>query len=174
MRVTWILGLAVAILSLVTAPALAHTGVVSSDPADGSRLDTVPAEVVVTFSDVLGAGDTADQNTVAVVLGDEVQEGWTSQIDGNRLVVTAPESAPEGAYAVNYRVISADGHPVTGSIGFVVGDSPSAKGGDASSTWTSPALIVSVVAVLGAVALAGLWTRRRARRSSAPGDDERR
>lgn len=175
MRVTWILGLVVAILSVASAPALAHTGVVSSDPVDGSRLDAVPPEVVVTFSDVLGAGDSADQNTVAVLVGGEIQDGWTTRVDGNRLVVTAPDDAPEGAYAVNYRVISADGHPVTGGIEFGVGEVSSSADGATSSAWTSTALVAAIVVALGILAAFGLWSQRRARtrRATGPNADER-
>ena len=40
---------------------------------------------------------------------------------GDTIVITLPESLPRGTQVVSYRVISADGHPVAGSMMFSIG-----------------------------------------------------
>jgi copper transport protein len=41
--------------------------------------------------------------------------------DGSELAVSLPASLPHGAYTVTFRVVSADGHPVSGGLNFQVG-----------------------------------------------------
>ena len=78
-----------------------------------------------------------------------------------------PAELADGAYTVNYRVVSDDGHPVTGSFAFTVGDATAAPTTDATSTSTSsgevPArtlLIVAIVGVAIVVVAIVLVTRR--------------
>ena len=45
----------------------------------------------------------------------------TVRADGETIVITLPEDLPRGTQVVSYRVISADGHPVGGSMVFSIG-----------------------------------------------------
>jgi copper transport protein len=45
----------------------------------------------------------------------------TVRADGETIVITLPEDLPLGTQVVSYRVISADGHPVAGSMAFSIG-----------------------------------------------------
>lgn len=100
-------------LALVTAsPASAHAALVSTDPADGSTVRTAPTTVTLTFNEVVG------QSAVVVTAPDGSRvSGKASSLD--RTVSVDLEGAGQrGRYRVVYRVVSADGHPVSGSLGF--------------------------------------------------------
>lgn len=103
------------------APALAHATVVSTDPADGSRLDAVPATITVTFSEDV----SIDAGFLKVVDagGDQVSEGDGTG-SGRTVGVRLRPGLDDGSYIVSYRIVSADSHPITGAYAFVVGDGP--------------------------------------------------
>lgn len=117
--------LTVAGLSLLVTPASAHTELVSVNPADGSKVGEVPDEIVFTFSEELG-----EPGYAAVKIDDVVQdEGFTTSIEGDSLVVTpdasvAEDSTPPQVWTVAYRVVSADGHTVSGESSFTVAGNP--------------------------------------------------
>lgn len=161
-------------------PAQAHTSLISTDPTEGARLASVPEQVVLTFSENL-----REPSTVGVAVdGEEVEVDF--QVDGPRVVVTPPSDAPEGTYDINYRVISADGHPVTGTLSFEVaqaagiateeapaGDEPTATQSPETATndaaadaeddsvWSSPLLLgVGVLAVVLAIGAVTILRRR--------------
>ncbi|HEX5856845.1 MAG TPA: copper resistance protein CopC [Microbacterium sp.] len=101
----------------VASPASAHDELVSSDPAADAVLTEAPAEVTLAFSAELttGAGATEvqvlDAAGTVVNAGDAVTEGTT---------VTQPLSPDlaNGAYRVLWKVVSGDGHPVSGELTF--------------------------------------------------------
>jgi copper transport protein len=103
------------------APALAHATVVSTDPADSSRLDAVPATVTVTFSEDV----SVNAGFVKVVDsdGEQVSEGDGTGT-GRTVSARLRSGLGEGSYIVSYRIVSADSHPISGAYAFVVGDGP--------------------------------------------------
>ena len=107
------------VLLLGTGVASAHASVTSSSPADGQSVATSPAEISVTFSENVSAisGGLSVLNTD----GETIALG-ASQISNGRTLLAAPEETlADGTYVVTYRVLSADGHPVSGSLLFGVG-----------------------------------------------------
>jgi methionine-rich copper-binding protein CopC len=101
---------------IASAPAAsAHARLVSISPADGQTVATPPAQVVITFSEDLLAPavriEVNDAEGVPVTEGKPVVEG---------AVATQPLVAglSAGGYSVTYRVVSKDGHPVSGSTTF--------------------------------------------------------
>jgi copper resistance protein C len=100
--------------ALTAAPAWAHTRLVSSVPAAGQPA-VAPDEVVLVFSDPVQAGLSA-----LSVRGPDGEE----QVDGSptagadEVSVSQALRAPlrPGTWTVAYRVLAADGHPVTGSF----------------------------------------------------------
>lgn len=96
--------------------ASAHAGLESVSPADGATLTKAPTKVVLTFAE-----DIASIGTVVKVTGPA-----GSVVSGSRVVsgpkVTQPLSADlvSGAYTVTFRVVSADGHPVSGTTHFTL------------------------------------------------------
>ena len=115
----WI-GVAALLAFFCYAPAAqAHATLIASEPADGAMLAQAPATVRLTFNEpvsplimrLVGAPDGS------------VQE-LTGLVEGNSLVVTLPELAQDkmqGTRGLSWRVISADGHPVGGTVLFSVG-----------------------------------------------------
>jgi len=103
----------------VRAVALAHAMLVSAEPAAGSHLASGPPRVRLVFSEALEVslaelsltGD--DGRTVRLTASGDPH-------DVHALI--APVSAlAAGSYRLNWRVVSADGHPVEGAYVFTVG-----------------------------------------------------
>lgn len=106
-------------LFVMAAPAFAHNSLTGSNPVDEASLDSGPAEVVLTFDQPVQEGEGL--NSVAVTGPDGKQwQGGPATVDSN--VVTAPvrELGPKGVYTIGYRVVSADGHPVSGELTFTL------------------------------------------------------
>lgn len=101
-------------------PASAHASLVASDPADGQRFDRLPERVTLEFSEPISAPAYV---VVTAPDGSRADQGEV-RVDGAEVSVALGGSAPEGTYGAAFRVVSEDGHPVTGRIGFVVGDGP--------------------------------------------------
>lgn len=123
----WVLA---AVLAWPASAALAHADLVSSDPADGAVLTSAPDPMVLTFSeDVL-------PETVAISVSDET--GMTVRVlsftvDGPEVVITWPPGMTGREYAVNYRVVSQDGHPISGTIDLTVEAGDGGASADAAS-----------------------------------------
>lgn len=103
-------------------PASAHTELLGSDPADGSTLASLPPQLTVEFSEELRAEFARAQ--VRTPDGRDVET--EPRVQGRELVVpmdTVSVDAGEydaGEYTVDFRVMSADGHPVPGSVSLEV------------------------------------------------------
>lgn len=105
------------LLLLVTAPAAyAHAMLVSSSPAQGEVVATMPDEVVFTFNQDMSAPAYV---IVTAPDGSSVADG-DPEVDGSR-VTQALTDGPEGTYTMAYRAVSEDGHPVTGQVTFTLG-----------------------------------------------------
>jgi copper transport protein len=100
-------------------PAAAHATLVSTDPGEGARLESVPDRVTLEFSEsvTLGAGYAR----VLSADGAQVDTG-AAAVDGRVLTIPLRSDLPEGGYLVTYRVVSADSHPISGAYSFAVGD----------------------------------------------------
>ncbi|WP_051385475.1 copper resistance CopC family protein [Actinokineospora inagensis] len=101
-------------------PALAHNQLVSSTPADKASLGAGPATVELTFDQPVQIGENL--NSIVVVGPDgkgQWQNGKTS-VNGNIVSVAVRPLGPVGDYTVGYRILSADGHPVSGELKFTL------------------------------------------------------
>ncbi|OZC75221.1 hypothetical protein CH251_10640 [Rhodococcus sp. 06-462-5] len=101
--------------ALSIAPAAAHATLQSSNPAENSVLDAAPDEVTLTFNQSVQSNFA----TVTVVGADGTQ--WAASdpvVDGSTVTVDLDGLGAAGEYNIGYRVVSADGHPITGSIPF--------------------------------------------------------
>lgn len=101
-------------LLMVAAPAHAHSELLSSTPADGEVLTSAPPMISLQFNEAISP---AGLQVVAQGPQGSVELG-TPVIDGATVQVPWPSDAVGGDYRVAYRVVSADGHPIDGSIGF--------------------------------------------------------
>lgn len=101
---------------LATAPrAAAHNSLLGTDPEDGATVATPPARVTLTFDQPAQA-----IGTEVVVLGPDggtVSTGTPELVDSTVAQALA-DDLPAGAYTVQWRVTSADGHPLSGELTF--------------------------------------------------------
>lgn len=165
-------GLAVVLAGLLlgAGPALAHDVLEKTNPGENSTVKTLPDDVELTFNNIpLGIGSVIKVTGP----GGDVTEGKTSVLDHVVSTGIAPGS-PAGAYTVQWRVTSSDGHPISGQFRFTAeagnggtaptggtdsGSAASAgqavKAGDQDSGGSSPVLIITLivlaVVVIGAV-----------------------
>jgi copper transport protein len=114
-----ILGIGVALAG----GASAHASVVASDPSDGSRLKSAPSVVTITFDESVGVGGTGylhviDEHGNRVDSGNAFHPGGAGAKVADRL----KSGLGDGTYTGSYRVLSADSHPVAGTMRFVVGN----------------------------------------------------
>ena len=126
------------------APAAAHGELVSSDPSDGGLVEALPSRAVLTFSDAVS---TIREISVSgpdgsVVNGDPTSTG--AEVRQNLW------AGPDGAYTMEYYVVSADGHDVRGEVHFEVGSVPAVVDNGTTSGSETPA-----------TAEAGWWDRGR-------------
>ncbi|UMP01029.1 copper resistance protein CopC [Amycolatopsis sp. EV170708-02-1] len=109
---------------LTAAPASAHVELLSSNPADGARLTSTPALVSITLSENIGIQPNSikvvDHQGTDVVSGPVFQPGQVAE----EVAVKLEPDLPDGSYLVEYAFVSADSHPVRGTIAFVIGTGP--------------------------------------------------
>lgn len=114
------LAILVGVLALGTTAASAHATLESSSPADGQSVLTSPSEIRITFSEAVTT--ISDGLSVLNADGKTVDTGSSEIVDGRTLVAPISETLSDGTYVATYRVLSADGHPVSGSFLFGVGE----------------------------------------------------
>lgn len=104
--------LALLCLALGAGPASAHASLVGSDPGDGASIASAPRSITFTFNEAIG-----NPAFVAVRApdGTKVAVSDVSALDSTVTAIVAP-SNQKGRYTATYRVVSADGHPVEGTI----------------------------------------------------------
>ena len=102
-------------------PASAHATLIGTDPQQGEVLAAAPESIRFTYTESVAA--VPDGTQVFDSAGQEVASSASSS--GSELVVTLAEPIEDGTLVVVWRVISEDGHPVSGSLSFSVG-APSA------------------------------------------------
>ncbi|MEU0532660.1 copper resistance CopC family protein [Amycolatopsis tolypomycina] len=103
--------------ALWCAPAAdAHSVLVSSSPAAGASLAAGPAEAVLEFNE-----QVENRFTELAVLGPDGTSHWEAgpaSVVDDRVSAPLRPLGPAGAYTIRYRVTSADGHPVSGTVPF--------------------------------------------------------
>ncbi len=145
-------------LSAAAAPASAHASLVSTDPPEGAVLDQAPDVVTFTFDERVSL---TDQGLLVFDARGEPIEAEASAVD---LVVTADliGNLDDGTYVVTYRVVSADGHPIAGSLTFSIGAAsktvvaPDVATADASGPMKAVVGIVQALGYVGLLIAAGL------------------
>ena len=98
---------------------LSHAEILSTYPENGSVMESPPEIFSVKFSEPVSVIriQILDGNRQTVELGD------VSNLD-NVLTFAPLTPLPQGQYLLSFRVLSLDAHPVSGSVGFSVGNLP--------------------------------------------------
>jgi copper transport protein len=106
----------------VSAPeAGAHASLERSEPAPSASLPESPERVLLDFDEAVDAG-TAEIRLLDAT-GAETDLGPPAGDPADSTIITAAvPSLDEGAYVVAWRIVSTDGHPVSGAFPFQVGD----------------------------------------------------
>lgn len=111
----------VAWVLLATAPAFAHATLVRAEPVDGAMLATIPPRLSLSFSE-----------PVAPLVLDLVRPDGSSSrqrqyaVNKKTIDIELPKTLGEGTHLFVWRVVSADGHPVSGVLTFSVGTTSAA------------------------------------------------
>jgi methionine-rich copper-binding protein CopC len=143
--------------------AYAHAARIATDPAEGAALTSGPHRVSATFNESL-----QPEFAAMTVVGPDgnLWSAGDAQVKGTVIGVDVRTLGPVGTYTVNYRVTSADGHPVSGSWSFrltvALSGSPgqaaeaaSDTSGDGVPEW--PFLIAGALIIGGGI----WWATRR-------------
>jgi methionine-rich copper-binding protein CopC len=113
------LGVLLGVLVLPWSPAAAHTDLIGSNPAAGASLRQPPARLTLTFNEPMDPRLAV----VALTVGkrEPARIDVAAGVDAMELVATVPDGmAHGGRWRVEFRVTSADGHPVQGDLAFSV------------------------------------------------------
>jgi copper transport protein len=158
------------VLPLTPTSASAHSILDSSFPSASSVLAESPREVKLDFNEQieshLGNISLFDQKQQAIKIGNLVRSA------SDQSVVTAKlPSLKNGVYVVVWRVLSADGHPVSGAFPFEIGTTSSGtadallqkivNGITATSDLGNPLAAMRFVAFLAVIILFGLLSVTR-------------
>jgi methionine-rich copper-binding protein CopC len=168
-----------ALPTALSSGASAHDSLAGSSPASGAALTTAPAAVTLSFEEAPLAAGLA----VAVLAPDRTSvTAGTPVVTGTAVVTPLRPLTASGTYAVAWRAVSADGHPVTGTFSFSLALAPAAASPSvttappeptASSTPLpgvsdpsnvgdlTPWMVGGSVALLGAIVLVGVVAWRR-------------
>lgn len=130
-----VLATVIGLSALSAAPASAHDELTSSTPAANATVLESPPEVTLRFSAAL----KADAVQIAVVDdgGNGVHEGAPT-INGPTMTQKLRPNLPAATYRISFRVISRDGHPVSGVRSFTVQGQPGAPSTTPNTPDTAP------------------------------------
>jgi copper transport protein len=157
-------------------PASAHAALVATDPANGTIVPDAPNKITLTFSESVQLVSGKIQ-----VLGpdDKRADAGEPKQDGDSVTIPLRSGGGRGTYLVSYRVISADSHPVGGTITYSVGAPSTTPTATVNDTKVDPVVrglipigkylgYVGLVLLVGPVlVLALLWPHRLSRRGPA-------
>lgn len=153
---TALFGLVLA-LSAGAAPAWAHAELLSTSPESGAVLAEQPAEIELHFNEHVQPVEGA----VRLFPSDGEPVDLTARVIDTRVMITLPPALADNRYAVTYRVVSADGHPISGILRFQIGEGkyadPAVGEGAGRAVGTERIMaVLTGLHYLGLLGLAGL------------------
>lgn len=112
--------------------ASAHSRLIDSSPEEGETLDSMPESIVLTYSeDIMELG-------ASVVVADGEENLWTPPdvvVDGPNVTADLSEAdLGGGSFQIRWRVVSADGHPISGTVDFSVSTDDTSGSPDTTAT----------------------------------------
>lgn len=111
-----------------------HSRLLGATPADGSTVDTAE-QVVLAFN------EEVDPRFVKVTVEgpDGTETDGEPEVSGREVTQRLATGLPAGEHVVTYRVVSADGHPISGTITFATTAAPSTSPSPTSASPTASA-----------------------------------
>ena len=106
--------------ALAVLPSTKHATLVSSEPVANSHLASPPTRVRLVYSEPI-EGKLAKVTIVPATAAPIVLRAGADPRDVHAVIAPVDALGP-GTYKVEWRVVSADGHPVDGTFSFTVGD----------------------------------------------------
>ncbi|MFE6648149.1 copper resistance protein CopC, partial [Nocardioides sp. NPDC057772] len=100
-------------------PAQAHATLIGTDPEEGAVLEVAPETITFTFDEAVTLPPAGV--TVFDAKGKEVTSEATASGTEMKVALAKANSLGDGTYVVAWRAVSADGHPISGSLTFAVG-----------------------------------------------------
>lgn len=151
------------------AAADAHSRLVSSEPSANTVLSTAPGQVKLTFNEAIG--ESFAVLTVVGPDGNFWQDG-DPVVSGTTVSVKLRPLGPTGTYTINYRVASADGHPVEGQREFTMsvagpgtpGPKATVSGDSDSGMPVWPFIAVGAVVLVAGIGVVVWMARPRTKR----------
>lgn len=134
---------------LGAAPAHAHDALASTSPTDGQTITANPGEVSITLTNPPNTGVAgANILTVTAPDGHAVSNGKVT-VEGSTLS-TAANIDHAGKHIVQWRAVSADGHPIEGTFSFTY--TPEAAAASAAAVTVLPSAAATAAAADATVA----------------------
>ncbi|BEL06382.1 copper resistance protein CopC [Actinoplanes sichuanensis] len=106
-----------AVLLGTAQPAEAHADLVRTDPAQGTVVATAPTRILLTFDEAVRG--VPDGVQIFDARGELVEARTT--VTGTELAVTPTGPLGTGTTVLTWRVVSDDGHPISGALTFAIG-----------------------------------------------------
>lgn len=140
------------------APAAAHNALIGSDPKDKTSLEVGPSTVTLTFDQDVQGGQGINAISVVDSNGGHYEVAGDPTIKDTAVSQKVDALGKAGEYKIGYRILSADGHPVSGELTFtltkdgtgtprqVQADNPTEQPSDGLPIWV---WIVGAVVLLG-------------------------
>jgi copper transport protein len=157
-------------------PAFAHAALVGSDPAADSIVPDAPNRITLTFSESIQL--VSGKMQVLAPDGSRADQG-SPTVNGATVTIPLRSGGGRGTYLLSYRIISADTHPVGGSISYSVGAASTPPTATIDDTKVDPVVrallpVGKYLGYAGLVLLVGptlvlalLWPHRLSRRGPA-------
>lgn len=140
--------IAATLLTGVSNPAHAHAELISSNPTNNASLTELPETLSLTFGENLLVIEGESVNTVSLQDPQGLQLNLTPvEIKAGTISVNLVDNQalPYGKYKLSYRVVSEDGHPVSGEITFELKTPSSVTVATPSATYKSESTNASQV-----------------------------
>lgn len=151
------------LIALVPSSAVfAHASLVRAEPADGALLQEPPAILRLTFNEPVTP-------LVMRLIAPDGNATTVAATAENTTVTIKPPALRRGTHVLSWRVVSADGHPVGGSVVFSVGEASAEPGampaGDPvvrNASWAAKFIFYLALFVGIGGAFARMWIRSSA------------
>ncbi|WOD61390.1 copper resistance protein CopC [Niallia taxi] len=101
--------------------ASAHAYIVNSSPSENESLDDSPTKATIEYNEKIQSGFAVLNVTNSA--GEKVDEGNVI-VEGKTISVDLKANLKNDVYTMEWRVVSADGHSITGLVPFSIGELP--------------------------------------------------